>query len=112
MRQDFQKFTARDVEIIAIGPDGPNAFRRYWEEEQLPFTGCADVGSKVAAQFDQKVNWLKFGRMPAEFIIDRDGTIRYFHYGDSMSDIPGNAEILDVIETLQAGQSAAQSVLR
>jgi peroxiredoxin Q/BCP len=102
LRQDWGEFTARDVEIIALGPDGPNAFRSYWEEEHIPFTGCSDIKSRVAGQYYQEVNWLKFGRMPVIFVIDLNGVIRYGHYGDSMSDIPSNEEILDVIDQLSA----------
>ena len=102
MRQDCGEFSGRGVEIIVLGPDGPNAFRRYWEEERIPFTGCSDINSRVADQYYQEVNWLKFGRMPAIFVIDLHGGIRYGHYGDSMSDIPSNEEILGVIDRLAA----------
>lgn len=88
------------MQIIALGPDGPNAFQRYWEEEHLPFIGCSDSHSKVAGQYHQEVNMLKWGRMPAIFIIDREGVIRFGHYGDSMSDIPSNVEILQIIDKL------------
>jgi mycoredoxin-dependent peroxiredoxin len=77
-----------EIEVIAIGPDGPRAFKKYWEEEKIPFPGCPDIGSKVADVYRQEVNILKFGRMPAEFIIDKYAVIRYLHYGESMSDIP------------------------
>ncbi len=86
--------------IIALGPDGPNAFRRYWEENDLPFTGCADIRSRVADTYYQEVNLFKFGRMPALFIIDREGRVRYQHYGDSMSDIPDNQTVLQVLDQL------------
>ena len=100
MRQDCGEFAGRGAEIIALGPDGPNAFRRYWEEEHLSFIGCADLKSRVADQYHQEVNMLKLGRMPAIFVIDREGIIRYGHYGDSMSDIPSNEEILGVIDRI------------
>lgn len=60
--------------------------------------GLADVGSKVAGLYDQEVSLFKFGRMPAMMVIDRKGLIRYRHYGQSMSDIPGNSEIFAVID--------------
>jgi peroxiredoxin len=101
LRQDYTKFVSRGVEIIALGPDGPNAFKNYWEKENLPFIGCPDIKSKVADQYHQEVNLLKLGRMPALFILDRTGMIRFCHYGDSMSDIPTNAEVLDVIDRLR-----------
>jgi peroxiredoxin len=98
LRQDFAKFQARGVQIIAIGPDGPNAFQRYWQENDLPLIGCADIRSKVADQYYQEVNLLKLGRMPALFVIDPAGRIRYSHYGDSMTDIPSNQEVLQVLD--------------
>ena len=84
--------------MIIIGPDGPLAFKRYWEVEKIPFQGCADIGSKVADAYRQEVNIIKFGRMPAEFVIDRLGMIRFLHYGESMSDIPTVDELLNVID--------------
>jgi peroxiredoxin Q/BCP len=32
-------------------------------------------------------------------LIDRTGRLRFVHYGHSMSDIPSNEEILQLIET-------------
>ncbi len=102
LRQDYQKFTDLGAEIVNLGPDGPKAFQRYWEENEIPFIGLADIKSKVADEYYQEVNLLKLGRMPAIFIIDQDGMIRYTHYADSMSDIPDNSEILEEIKRIQA----------
>jgi peroxiredoxin Q/BCP len=102
LRQDYDQFIARGVKLIALGPDGPNAFRRHWAENDLPFTGCADVRSKVADTFYQEVAVFKFGRMPAIFIIDKLGKVRWRYYGESMSDIPENEAVLEVIDQLQA----------
>ena len=100
MRQEYEQFLARGAEIIALGPDGPNAFRRYWQENEIPFIGCADIKSQVADQFHQEVNLLKFGRMPAIFVLDKEGQIRYSHHGDSMSDIPSNEEVLHILDDI------------
>ena len=102
MRQDYSEFTRRGAEIIALGPDGPNAFRRYWEEEHLPFVGCADIQSAVASQYQQEVNWIKMGRMPALLIIDKEGQIRFRQYGESMSDIPENTAVLKILDEMNA----------
>jgi peroxiredoxin Q/BCP len=40
--------------------------------------------------------------MPALLVIDKHGRVRYAHYGHSMSDIPPNLEILDLLETLNS----------
>lgn len=100
LRHDYDLFHQRGVEIIALGPDGPNAFKRYWESEQIPFIGLSDIKSKISDTYYQEVNLFKLGRMPAIFVIDRQGMIRYAHYGDSMKDIPPNQVILDVLDQL------------
>jgi len=38
--------------------------------------------------------------MPAQMLIDKNGVLRYIHYGHSMKDIPENDEILELIEKL------------
>ena len=101
MRQDYELFQARGAEIIALGPDGPNAFRSYWQENDIPFIGCADIKSRVADTFHQEVNLFKLGRMPALLILDGEGKVRYNHYGDSMADIPPNEEVLRILDEIQ-----------
>lgn len=100
LRQDYPEFVKRKAEILAIGPDGPNAFKRYWQTENLPFIGLADIKNRVADGYNQEVNWLKLGRMPALVVVDKQGLIRYRHYGSSMSDIPENEVILAIVDRI------------
>ncbi len=100
LRQDQAEFVRRGVEVIILGPDGPRAFKRYWSEHEMPFIGLADVGSKVADRYAQEVNLIKLGRMPALFIIDKQGKIRFVHYGEAMSDIPPNDLVLEALDQL------------
>ena len=67
----------------------------------MPFVGLADLRSRVAEQYHQQVNLFKLGRMPAMFLIDRSGIIRFAHYGDSMSDIPENAQVLQLLDEME-----------
>lgn len=90
----------RGAAIITFGPDGPHAFKKYWEENNLPFIGLADLRSRVASRYEQEINFFKWGRMPALFVLDRQGMIRYAHYGDSMSDIPSNETVLAVLDEI------------
>jgi peroxiredoxin Q/BCP len=100
LRQEYQKFVDLNTEIIAIGPDGPRAFERFWESEKMPFIGCSDVGNNTARLYFQEFNLLKFGWVPALFVIDKSGVIKFAHYGNSMSDIPENNEILNILKDL------------
>jgi peroxiredoxin Q/BCP len=100
LRQDYDQFTAKDAEIIAIGPEKPDAFRKYWEENEMPFVGIPDPEHTVLKRYGQEVNLFKLGRMPAQMIIDKQGILRYIHYGHSMQDIPENAELLQLLDEL------------
>jgi len=98
LRRDYDKFIANDIEIIVVGPENASAFGRYWNENKLPYIGLPDPKHSVLKLYGQKVNLFKFGRMPAQVIIDKNGVARYTHYGKLMSDIPNNNEILDMLK--------------
>jgi peroxiredoxin Q/BCP len=103
LRQDFAEFEKRDAVIVVVGPEDAAAFARYFRENDLPFLGLPDPAHSVLKRYGQEVNLFKLGRMPAQVIIDRGGIVRYAHYGHSMSDIPDNAELLVLLDGLNAG---------
>lgn len=88
------------MEILAIGPDGPNAYRHYWNENNLPYLGLPDPRHKVADLYGQEWNIFKLGRIPALLVIDKTGNIRYQHYGDSTKDIPENELVLSLLDKI------------
>ena len=100
LRQDYTQFQAEDTEILVVGPENSNAFSKYFQENNLPFTGLPDPKHNVLKTYGQEVKLFKLGRMPAQVIIDKTGTVRYVHYGHSMSDIPENEEILSLLREL------------
>ena len=100
LRQEYQEFVARGAEVVVVGPDSESAFRDFWQREDIPFVGLADPTHTVAQRYGQEVKLLKFGRMPAMMIIDKAGQVRYKHYGDAMSDIPPNPQILAILDEL------------
>lgn len=100
MRDHYNDFLARGAEILAVGPNDMDAFKKYWEKESLPYIGLPDPDHTVAKQYRQEVNIFKLGRMPLNCVVDKNGRIRYVHYGSSMSDIPDNETFLRVIDEL------------
>ncbi len=98
LRRDYQRFVKLDTEIIVAGPEKAEAFREYWAKEALPFIGLPDPEHKVLKLYGQQVKLFKLGRMPAQMLIDKKGSVRFVHYGHSMSDIPSNQEIIELIE--------------
>ena len=100
LRQDYDKFTAQETEIVVVGPENANAFSNYWKKNDLPFIGLSDPSHTVLKRYGQEVNLFKFGRMPAQVAIDKNGTARYVHYGHNAADIPANEEILDLLKIM------------
>jgi peroxiredoxin len=104
LRQDYQEFVKRDTEILVVGPEKPEAFKEYWEKEQLPFVGLPNPDHSVAKLFGQQVRLLKLGRMPALVVIDKQGRVHYQHHGNSMRDIPENERILNMLDKLNRNE--------
>jgi peroxiredoxin len=102
LRDEYDKFTNRGVEILAVGPNPAAVFKQYWRNENIPFVGLPDPDHSVARRYRQEVNLFKLGRMPLNCVIDAKGYVRFAHYGKSMSDIPSNEDLLYVIDELNA----------
>ena len=100
LRQGYQGYTDRGAQVVVVGPEGREAFADYWEKHDLPFVGLPDPKHSVLKLYGQEVKIFKFGRMPAQVVVDREGQVRFVHYGHSMGDIPSNAEIWALLETL------------
>lgn len=106
LHQDYQRFLDAGAEVLVTGPDDMEAFQKYWKEHDYRFVGLPDPAHKVADLYGQQVNTLKLGRMPAQFVIDKAGLIRYSHFGGSMRDIPPNQEILDILVRINEEEKA------
>ncbi len=100
LRHDHAKFETENTVILTVGPDSKKEFVKYWEENALPYPGLPDPKHTVLKLYGQQVRLLKMGRMPAQFIIDKAGMMRYVHYGQSLSDIPTNDEVLKILKEI------------
>lgn len=100
LRQDFDQFEHRQTAILVVGPEDAQAFADYFQQNDLPFTGLPDPQNSVLKLYGQEVNLFKLGRMPAQVIVDKNSTARYVHYGHSMSDIPENQELLEILDEI------------
>jgi peroxiredoxin Q/BCP len=100
LRQDYDEFVAQDTEVVVVGPEGAEAFSMYWKQNKLPFIGLPDPTHTVLKRYGQEVNLFKFGRQPAQVTIDKNGQVRFVHYGHDPSDIPSNEEILTLLKAM------------
>ena len=98
MRQDYDLFLERDVALLVIGPENAQKFANYFGKNKLPFAGYPDPKHRVLRLYGQEIKLFKFGRMPAQVLVDMQGIARFAYYGNSMSDIPSSRELLDLLE--------------
>jgi peroxiredoxin len=103
LRQDFAEFEKRATVILVIGPENAAAFTKYFKENNLPFTGLPDPEHTVLKLYGQQINLFKFGRMPAQVLVDKAGIARFTCYGHDMTDIPTTSDMLGLIDKVNAG---------
>lgn len=100
LRQDYDEFVERDTAVVVVGPEGAEEFNEYFTENNLPFIGLPDPSHSVLKLYGQQIKIFKFGRMPAQVLVDKSGVARFVHYGHDMRDIPKTQEMLDLIDSL------------
>lgn len=100
LHHDKKEFDELDTVIVVVGPEDSSKFNEYWQGKDFDFYGIPNGKESVIKEYGQEIKPLKAGRMPAQFIVDKEGTIRYMHFGNSMKDIPDNKEILQIIKQL------------
>jgi len=101
MQEDLSLFTDKKAQIVVIAPHNRETVREYWEKERIAYAGIPDPEGNVGKLYGQEWNLFKLGRMPALFIIDRNGKVAFAQYAKSMTDIPSNTELLGVIAGLK-----------
>ena len=71
LRQDLEQFAEREVAILVIGPEDARKFASYFSKHHLPFIGLPDPKHQVLKQYGQEIKLFKFGRMPAQVLVDK-----------------------------------------
>ena len=68
----------------------------------MKFPILYDQKNRVASRLHQEIKIFKLGRVPGMLIVDKKGQIRYAYYSDSMSDIPKNQDVLEILHSLSS----------
>lgn len=118
--------TAAGATLVAISPQQPDFSRQVIAKNKLTYDILSDTGNKVAARFGLKftvsdevrkvyhdtfkLDLEKFNGdaswtlpMPARFIVDRDGVIRYAQADPDYTIRPEPADTLRVLRALAEG---------
>lgn len=100
MKNDFEKFSSCNTTVVVIAPHRAEKVKVFWSDEELPFIGVPDPDGRLGKLYGQEWNALKLGRMPALFIVDIGGNLALAHYGQNMSDIPADEELLTILDKI------------
>ena len=99
--KDKEQFEQLDTIIYPILVDKlENAIKMEQKYAKEEFPIYYDNNKEVVKKLHQEFKIRKLGRMPALFIVDKEGIIQYAYYSDSMSDIPKNKALFEVLEKL------------
>ncbi|MBI2842051.1 MAG: peroxiredoxin family protein [Armatimonadetes bacterium] len=84
LQQAYQKFAKRDTEIVVV--DSQEIYRvADWQKKlKTPFTFLADPTAWVCAKYGVAKQLLvheEWVNLPAAFIVDKQGTLRYARVG-------------------------------
>ncbi len=100
LHQDLAKFNALNINIVVICPEKRESVVKFTEKTPLDLNLVSDSKHIIANRYNQQVNWLKLGRMPAQIVIDKNGKKVFEHFSNSMSDIVENDAVLNAIKAL------------
>lgn len=84
--EEYPKLVQLDTEVIAVGPNNREAFASFFAKHRIPYPGIPDPDEAILASFGQVKSLWRFGRLPAQFLIDKEGIIRFVEYGKSAWD--------------------------
>jgi peroxiredoxin len=126
VRDEYERFTKAGGHVAAVTMGKPEQSKKFREYYQLPFVLLSDpqqaayrayhvprggllsvAGPSMWAAGAQ--SFLKRGvgpiigdpyQLPGSFVIDRAGKVAYAHYGRTSADVPGNQELIAVLEGL------------
>ena len=99
--KDIDQFKQLNTVIYPILVDKQkNAIKMEQKYAKEKFPIFYDENKDVVKRLHQEFKILKFGRMPALLIVDKEGVIKFAYYSNSMSDILKNKELFKVLENL------------
>lgn len=101
MGHRYGDFKDLDTELYPILVDSLNNAKKMetkYAKEKFPI--YYDEDKEVSKLLHQQWKLLKLGRMPGMIIINKEGIIKWAYYSDSMSDIPKNKDVLEVLKEI------------
>jgi peroxiredoxin Q/BCP len=100
LRKEYETFRELNAELFPILVDDKDNAIKMENKYARKYPIYYDEEKTVANMLNQEVKLLKLGRLPALLILDPENVIRYAYYGDSMSDIPENEQLFEILRKI------------
>ncbi len=124
LKNDFMKFNEKGVQLLIVLQSQPENIRNLISENQMPVTLICDPDEKIFGRYGVKSgNFLQYAppsvvmkavkarikgfkhglsegkemQLPAVFLVGKEKTIQYAHYGKNIDDVPTNDELYKLI---------------
>jgi peroxiredoxin Q/BCP len=101
LRDDHERFTALDAEVLAISAEGAAAGEAYLRSHPLPYPVVVDADHEIFDAYDVTSRMTSLGQRPGLFVVDADGLIRFDSIGVQQWQIPPNEKVLEILESLK-----------
>lgn len=114
--KNARKFREKNIMLMAIGPDPVGVNKKLVERLELDFKMLSDEGHHVSKKYGVQIPPEKNNIMPeksdglplpASFLVDRNGIVRYSSRPDRVGEFLDPALIFPVIESLPSLQEAS-----
>lgn len=92
LRQKKDQLESLGIQVVAIAPDLPEKMARLHSILKLPFPLLGDPEKSVFADYGLIENNQPAG---GNFMIDREGTLRYMYYGVTPDDRPAMSALME-----------------
>lgn len=99
MRDDYEKFTDLNAEVLAISAESVPAAQAFLKSHPLPYPCIVDADHAVFDMYDVTSKLMALGQRPGLFVIDEDGKVLFDNVGNQQFNIPDNAKVLEILET-------------
>ena len=110
LQEHLAEFEARGVRLIGISADPPETNREHRTSMRFTFPILADPGTEVIRRYDLLHQKAGEGEAdiarPAEFYVDRNGTVRWVNLTPSIAVRARPEQILKGIDEAVAGRQA------
>ena len=111
MQESLDKFSRRNVRVVAISVDPVDVTRGLREKRGYTFPFLSDVNAEVIRRYDLLHPGAFEGKdiaRPAEFLIDPDGIVRWVNLTENYKVRAKGEEILKVLDDLGVKEKSSE----